>query len=141
MRLNNAPLVTGRNENWYHAHSRISLTTPSYFVLLCTEEVISSDHTLWWSPDSTKLLFAGFDDSAVKPYSFPIYGGVEQQYDTIDTIAYPKVSQRTIHVHILSCDSHVMSTARHSQPSGQRVRHQLGSPTAKQCYSSIRDPL
>ena len=56
-----------------------------------TEEVIADDHALWWSPDSQKLLFAAFDDTDVMPYSFPVYGPSQDQYTTIDTIAYPKV--------------------------------------------------
>jgi hypothetical protein len=61
--------------------------------LSCVEEVFGDDHTLWWSPDSTKLLFAGFDDSAVELYSYPRYGDVDQQYDVIETIPYPKVGR------------------------------------------------
>lgn len=57
------------------------------------EEVISDAYTLWWSPDSQRLLFAAFDDSAVRQYSFPVYGNYEEQYTTLETIAYPKVTQ------------------------------------------------
>ena len=55
------------------------------------EEVLSDDHALWWSPDSESLLFVGFDDTGVHPYSFPIYGNQEELYDSIETISYPKV--------------------------------------------------
>ena len=56
-----------------------------------SEEVLASDHALWWSPNSQKLLYGGFDDTFVKSYSFPKYGDAENQYDTIETIRYPKV--------------------------------------------------
>jgi len=66
-------------------------------MLLCCyfpEEVFSSDHTLWWSPDSQKILFATFYDSEVERYSFPKYGDPDQQYDSLEVIPYPKVRKR-----------------------------------------------
>ena len=60
-------------------------------VVLLTEEVVSTDHTLWWSHDGGYLLYASFDDTQVERYSFPIYGPQDQQYTTIESIPYPKV--------------------------------------------------
>ena len=70
----------------------------TFFVGIFIEEVFSSDHTLWWSPDSQKILFGSFDDSDVGTYSFPKYGDPDQLYDTIETIRYPKVSHCQVEV-------------------------------------------
>ncbi|KAJ7454055.1 dipeptidyl aminopeptidase [Mycena galericulata] len=37
------------------------------------EEVLYDDRAMWWSPDSSHLVFLTFDDTAVDEYSFPIY--------------------------------------------------------------------
>lgn len=37
------------------------------------EEVFGSDHTLWWSPDTSKIAFLALDETAVPEFTFPIY--------------------------------------------------------------------
>ncbi len=69
----------------------VTRTQPVILNLWITEEIISSNSALWWSPDSTKLLFGAFDDNDVGIYSFTKYGDKENQYDTIVSIPYPKV--------------------------------------------------
>ncbi len=60
--------------------------------LLHTEEVLSTDSALWWSHDGTGLLYASFNDTPVREYSFPQYGLPSNQYTHIESIPYPKVS-------------------------------------------------
>ncbi len=60
--------------------------------LLHTEEVLSTDSALWWSHDGTGLLYASFNDTPVREYSFPLYGLPSNQYTHIESIPYPKVS-------------------------------------------------
>ena len=76
------------NQTCKAPYIRVYLFPPNLF---CTEEVFAIDHALWWSPDSRRLLYVGFDDSNVEPYSFPIYGDMEEEYTTTKTISYPKV--------------------------------------------------
>ena len=59
------------------------------------EEVLSDSHAVWWSGDGGKLLYASFNDTQVKDYSFPIYGPFQDVYTTFDNIPYPKVLGRS----------------------------------------------
>ncbi|XP_064385612.1 prolyl endopeptidase FAP-like [Halichondria panicea] len=54
------------------------------------EEVLSTDSALWWSHDGTGLLYASFNDTPVREYSFPQYGLPSNQYTHIESIPYPK---------------------------------------------------
>ncbi|KAJ3851874.1 dipeptidyl aminopeptidase [Lentinula lateritia] len=59
------------------------------------EEIFSSDHALWWSPDAQKVAFLRFDETAVDEYSFPIYNPTEDNsavipYTSEVTMKYPK---------------------------------------------------
>lgn len=59
------------------------------------EEVFSSDHALWWSPDSNKIAFLAFDETLVPEFSFPIYNPTEDSntvvpYTTDVVMKYPK---------------------------------------------------
>lgn len=56
-----------------------------------SEEVISSNHAVWWSRDGAALLYASFNDTLVEEYSFPKYGPFKDVYTTIIDIPYPKV--------------------------------------------------
>ncbi len=44
----------------------------------------------WWSPDSSYICFAQFDDSSVPLYRFPHYGEGTNIYGDMQKIAYPK---------------------------------------------------
>ncbi|CAH1789952.1 unnamed protein product [Owenia fusiformis] len=67
------------------------------------EEVLSASKAHWWSPDSSKLAFAMFNDTNVKTYSMPWYGTDTGSYGsrrdvygmTID-IKYPKAGDTTV---------------------------------------------
>lgn len=54
------------------------------------EEVLNSDHALWFSPDSRYLAYIQFNDTPVTWYQFPWYGSSKDSYTTIRKIAYPK---------------------------------------------------
>jgi dipeptidyl aminopeptidase len=59
------------------------------------EEVFASDHTLWWSPDSSKIAFLALDETAVPEFSFPIYNPTDSNdaiipYTHDMVMKYPK---------------------------------------------------
>lgn len=59
------------------------------------EEVFSADFALWWSPDSSKIAFLVFDETAVKEFTFPIYNPTDNAntinpYTSEMTMKYPK---------------------------------------------------
>lgn len=59
------------------------------------EEVFSSDHALWWSPDSSKIAFLVSDETQVNEYAFPIYNPTPDSdtvvpYPAQLTMRYPK---------------------------------------------------
>lgn len=59
------------------------------------EEVFASDHTLWWSPDSTKIAFLALDETAVPEFTFPVYNPTDDNdaivpYTHDVVMKYPK---------------------------------------------------
>ena len=59
------------------------------------EEIFSRDFALWWSPDSSKIAFLSFDETAVPEFTFPIYNPTDDPnavipYTTEVTMKYPK---------------------------------------------------
>ncbi|KAF9482998.1 hypothetical protein BDN70DRAFT_874224 [Pholiota conissans] len=59
------------------------------------EEIFSANYALWWSPDSSKIAFLSFDETAVPEFTFPIYNPTENSnavipYTTEVTMKYPK---------------------------------------------------
>lgn len=65
------------------------------------EEEFSMDRGFEWSPDGNRILFYRFDESKVKEYSMPIYGGL---YPENETFKYPKAGEdnSTVEVFIYS---------------------------------------
>ncbi len=59
------------------------------------EEELELVKAFFWSPDSRKIAYYRFDESRVKEYEFPIYGG---QYPEIYKYKYPKVGERNSEV-------------------------------------------
>ena len=54
----------------------VSRKTPIYFIYIVKvyeEEVLGSTVPLWWSSNGTKIAFASFDDTAVKPITLTRY--------------------------------------------------------------------
>ena len=71
------------------------------------EEVFSSNHALWWAPDSNKVAFLRSDETAVDQFTFPIYNPTNDSYAvtpyTHDVVMrYPKPGYNnplvTVHV-------------------------------------------
>lgn len=59
------------------------------------EEVLSKDHALWWSPDSSKIAFLRLDETEVDEFRFPIYNPTDDSYTVVPytqdvVIKYPK---------------------------------------------------
>ena len=77
----------------------------SFFSLLLssTEEVLNSNHALWFSPDGRYLAYIQFNDTLVNWYQFPWYGNRKNSYTTIRSIAYPKpgYSNPTVKVFVI----------------------------------------
>ncbi|XP_021342570.1 dipeptidyl peptidase 4-like isoform X6 [Mizuhopecten yessoensis] len=58
------------------------------------EEILASDHALWWSPVGSFLLFASFNDTEVRKYYYPLYGSMQDPYGMQKRISYPKAGFR-----------------------------------------------
>ncbi|KAK3791198.1 hypothetical protein RRG08_047106 [Elysia crispata] len=54
------------------------------------EEVLASNNAIWWSTESSHILYATFDDSPVPTFYFPEYGKLSEAYTEQYKIAYPK---------------------------------------------------
>lgn len=65
------------------------------------EEEFAFDKAYEWSPDSKKIAFYRFDESAVKEFSMAIYGTL---YPTVNTFKYPKAGEQNSTVQILMYD-------------------------------------
>lgn len=86
------------------------------------EEIFSADSALWWSPDSSKLAFLAFDETAVDEFSFPVYNPTENSdavipYTSDVTMKYPKPGYNNplVSVHVFDLgrfldDSEVVTT-------------------------------
>lgn len=76
--------------------------TPDNFYHYILEEVLKDDHALWWSKDGIYIVYAQFNDTVVRKYSYPFYGTKNKNYAEIRQVAYPKVSvsarNGTIHI-------------------------------------------
>ncbi|XP_041374304.1 dipeptidyl peptidase 4-like isoform X3 [Gigantopelta aegis] len=54
------------------------------------EEIFSTDHALWWSPDGVYLCYAIFNNTMVHKYYYPVYSDYNHPYAQVVTIPYPK---------------------------------------------------
>ncbi|XP_035211112.1 venom dipeptidyl peptidase 4-like [Stegodyphus dumicola] len=60
------------------------------------EEILGSNHAIWWSDDGTKIAYASFNDSAVDFISLPRYGDyhdVTNIYPQFRRFRYPKAGR------------------------------------------------
>ncbi|KAI0954671.1 hypothetical protein AcW1_006484 [Taiwanofungus camphoratus] len=78
------------------------------------EEVFFSDYALWWSPDSSKVAFLRFDETAVDDFTFPIYNPTEDSNAVIPypdhvTMKYPKPGYNNplVSVHVFQLDQYL----------------------------------
>ncbi|KAF5386417.1 hypothetical protein D9757_006636 [Collybiopsis confluens] len=82
------------------------------------EEVFSDDYALWWSPDSKKVAFLRFDETAVDEFTFPIYNPTDENdavipYTSEVTMKYPKpgYSNPLVSVHVFDLGMFLESDA------------------------------
>ncbi|RUS77449.1 hypothetical protein EGW08_014787, partial [Elysia chlorotica] len=54
------------------------------------EEVLASNNAIWWSTQSSYILYATFDDTPVPRFYFPVYGPLNEAYTKLYNISYPK---------------------------------------------------
>lgn len=54
------------------------------------EEVLFTDHAIWWAPDGRHFLFASFNDSQIGLYDLTYYGEMTEQYVQNKRLLYPK---------------------------------------------------
>ena len=78
------------------------------------EEVFGADYALWWSPDSLKLAFLRFDETAVDEFTFPIYNPSDDSYAVVPypdsvTMKYPKpgYANPLVSVHVFRLHSYL----------------------------------
>ena len=85
------------------------------------EEVYSGPTALWWSPDSAKIAFLSFDETAVDEFTFPVYNPTEDSYTVVPypshvTMKYPKPGYHNplVSVHIFEADKYLENIDGHS---------------------------
>lgn len=78
------------------------------------EEVFSSDYALWWAPDSSRVAFLRFDETAVDEFTFPIYNPTEDSYAVVPypghvTMKYPKPGYNNplVSVHVFELETYL----------------------------------
>ncbi|KAF8159267.1 dipeptidyl aminopeptidase [Crassisporium funariophilum] len=78
------------------------------------EEIFSANFALWWSPDSSKVAFLAFDETAVPEFSFPVYNPTEDSgavvpYTSEVTMKYPKPGYNNplVSVHVFELDRYL----------------------------------
>ncbi|KAK3083443.1 hypothetical protein FSP39_022859 [Pinctada imbricata] len=71
------------------------------------EEVLGTDHALWWSPNGRHILYAHFNDTMVKDYYYPIYGAMDNSYGEAIKLRYPKAGSTnpTFSLNVLNLDT------------------------------------
>ena len=56
---------------------KVCVDTYAYMRLIAVlQEIFATDHTVYFSPDGTRIAFLRFNETAVPEYSFPLYGDV-----------------------------------------------------------------
>ncbi|XP_067137399.1 A-type potassium channel modulatory protein DPP6-like isoform X2 [Centruroides vittatus] len=64
---------------------------------LYEHEIFRSNKALWWSKDGTKLCYATFNDTLIKPFEYTLYGSFENInniYPSLAGIRYPKAGTK-----------------------------------------------
>ena len=69
-----------------------------YIVKVCEEEVLGSTVPLWWSSNGTKIAFASFDDTAVKPITLTRY--IENSLAILENLWYIPSAKLYIYIYI-----------------------------------------
>ncbi len=71
------------------------------------EEEFGFDKAYEWSPDSKKIAFYRFDETAVKEFGMPLYGSLYPDYSTFK---YPKAGEKNSEVKILIYNTETKKT-------------------------------
>lgn len=60
---------------------------------LYEEEILLTDHTMWFSPDGQYLMYITFNDTLVGEYKYPWYDSknINAKYPSVKSVRYPKV--------------------------------------------------
>jgi len=80
------------------------------------EEVYAGPLALWWSPNSEKVAFLSFDETAVDEFTYPVYNPTEDSHTVVPypdhvTMKYPKPGYHNplVSVHIFELDRYLSS--------------------------------
>ncbi|XP_075036858.1 dipeptidyl peptidase 4 isoform X2 [Mixophyes fleayi] len=68
------------------------------------EEMFSSNHALWWSPNAIFLAFVEFNDTEVPVIEYTFYGEESQQYPQTIHIPYPKAGTKNPTVRLFAAN-------------------------------------
>ncbi|KAI0630468.1 dipeptidyl aminopeptidase [Trametes polyzona] len=102
-------------------HSPIRVTTSGNASLfhgvpdwVYEEEVFSSDYALWWAPDSSRVAFLRFDETAVDEYTYPVYNPTEDAHTVVPypdhvVMKYPKPGYNNplVSVHVFQLNQYL----------------------------------
>ena len=85
---------------------------------MSTEEVLNSDHALWFSPEGRYLAYVEFNDTRVNWYQFPWYGDRTNAYTSIRKIAYPKpgYGNPTVTIYVIDLHDNLKSKKELPEP-------------------------
>jgi hypothetical protein len=96
------------------------------------EEVFSNDHTLWWSPDSSKIAFLRLDETEVDEFRFPIYNPTDDSstvvpYTQAVVIKYPKPGYNNplTSVHVFDVAQYLEGSESSSDSSAKTYTYEL----------------
>ncbi|KAI8981579.1 dipeptidyl peptidase IV N-terminal region-domain-containing protein [Pilobolus umbonatus] len=100
-------------------HTRVTLDgSPTVFNgvpdWVYEEEVFGTDHTLWWSPDSTHIAYLRFNETAVPDFHLQLYTLSNNSYPDDVSIKYPKAGAPnplvSLHIYSLASNTNIMIT-------------------------------
>ncbi|XP_060593253.1 inactive dipeptidyl peptidase 10-like isoform X2 [Ruditapes philippinarum] len=57
---------------------------------LYEEEILLSDHAIWWNPDASGIVYASIDNRHVQTYDMTIYGPLKNRYVENRRLPYPR---------------------------------------------------
>lgn len=87
----------------------------TFSVMFCSsEEVLNSDHALYFSKDGKYLTYIQFDDTAVKDFVFSWFGSSDSEYISQHKIAYPKpgTGNPKVKVNVIDLDTLPVDTKK-----------------------------
>lgn len=102
------------------------------------EEVLETDHAMYFSPKGTKLAYLRFDETDVPVYEFPIYNndsknaGHTTPYLQTVKMKYPKpgFANPIVTAHLVDLQSLVQKSGSYDDPNAQSARFELATSKA-----------